>query len=63
MKENRGDGYDSQHNLQTMYFRPKYYFLGLSTGASSQNKDLKQTVGWEDYNNGNAPGTFNPLAE
>lgn len=63
MKENRGDGYDSNHNLLYITFLPKYYFLGFTTAASSQNKTLPQTIGWEDYNNGNALGTFNPLAE
>jgi len=63
MKENRGDGYDSQHNLEYMNFRPKYYFLGFAPGAASSNKDLPQTAGWEDYNNGGAMGTFDPLAE
>ena len=63
VNEKRGDGYDSNHNLLYMNFRPKYYFLGLNTAASTQNKDLEQTIGWEDNNNGNAPGTFNPLAE
>lgn len=63
VNEKRGDGYDSNHNLLYMNFRPKYYFLGLTTAASTQNKDLEQTIGWEDNNNGNAPGTFNPLAE
>lgn len=63
INEKRGDGYDSNHQLLTMYFRPKYYFLGLTTAASTQNKDLPQTIGWEDNNNGNAMGTFNPLAE
>ena len=46
-----------------MNFRPKYYFLGLTTAASAQNKGMEQTVGWEDSNNGNRLGTFNPLAD
>ena len=58
-----GDGYDSQHNLEYINFRPKYYFLGLSSGAQNSNVGLPQTIGWEDYNNGGAPGTFDPLAE
>lgn len=62
-KEKRGDGYDSQHNLEYINFRPKYYFIGLASGAQSANKALPQTIGWEDYNNGNANGTFDPLAE
>ena len=62
-KEKRGDGYDSQHNLLYINFRPKYYFLGLSSGVQNANKGLPQTAGWEDYNNGGANGTFDPLAE
>ena len=61
--EKRGDGYDSQHNLLYINFRPKYYFLGLSSGVQNANKGLPQTAGWEDYNNGGANGTFDPLAE
>jgi hypothetical protein len=58
-----GDGQDSQHNLEYINFRPKYYFLGLSSGAQNANKGLPQTIGWQDYNNGGANGTFDPLAE
>ena len=61
--EKRGDAYDSQKNLEYIKFRPKYYFLGLSSGAQSANKGLPQTIGWEDYNNGGAAGTFDPFAE
>ena len=61
--EKRGDGYDSQKNLLYMNFRPKYYILGLSAGAQTANKALPQTIGWQDYNNGGAAGTFDPLAE
>lgn len=63
INEKRGDGYDSNHNLLYMNFRPKYYFLGLTTAASAQNKGMAQTIGWEDSNNGNSLGTFNPLAD
>ena len=58
-----GDGQDSQHNLEYINFRPKYYLLGFSYGASDGNKGLPQTIGWEDRNNGGAMGTFDPLAE
>ena len=58
-----GDGRDSQHNALYINFRPKYYFLGLSSGAQTHNQKLPQTIGWEDYNNGGANGTFDPLAE
>ncbi|MCR4853801.1 MAG: RagB/SusD family nutrient uptake outer membrane protein [Prevotella sp.] len=63
VKERKGDGRDSQHNDLYINFRPKYYFLGLSSGAQNSNKGLAQTIGWDDYNNGNAPGTFDPFAE
>ena len=58
-----GDGQDSQHNLEYITFRPQYYFLGLNSGAQNSNKGLPQTIGWQDYNNGGAAGTFDPLAE
>lgn len=61
--EKRGDGYDSQHNLLYMNFRPQYYLLGLSYNAQTKNIELPQTIGWQDYNNGGANGTFDPLAE
>ena len=63
LKERKGDGRDAQHNDLYIKFLPKYYFLGLSTGAQNANKGLAQTIGWEDYNNGGAPGTFDPFAE
>lgn len=62
-KVNKGDSYDSNKNLLYMNFRPKYYFLGFTSGTSSANKSLPQTIGWGDYNNGGANGTFDPLAE
>lgn len=62
-KLKKGDGYDQNHIPQTMMFYPKYYFLGFAQGAQSNNKGLQQTVGWEDYNNAGANGTFDPLAE
>ena len=58
-----GDGRDSQHNALYINFLPKYYFLGLSSGAQTHNQKLSQTIGWQDYNNGGANGTFDPLAE
>ena len=63
VKEGKGDGRDSQHNDLYINFRPKYYFLGLSSGVQNSNKRLPQTIGWQDYNNGGAEGTFDPLAE
>lgn len=59
----KGDGRDSQHNDEYINYRPNYYFLGLSSGASAAGKGLSQTIGWQDYNNGGAMGTFDPLAE
>ena len=59
----KGDGYDSNKNLLYMNFRPKYYFLGFTSATSNANKALPQTIGWGDYNNGGANGTFDPLAE
>ena len=58
----RGDDYDSQHTLLHINFRPKYYFLGFSQGASSANKGLPQMIGWEDYNTGGM-GTYDPFEE
>ena len=58
-----GDARDSQHNLLYMNYRPKYYILGLNASAQNSNKDIPQTIGWQDYNNGGANGTFDPLAE
>lgn len=62
-KVQKGDGYDSNKNLLYINFRPKYYLLGLTSGASAANTGLPQTIGWGDYNNGGANGTFDPLAE
>lgn len=61
-KVQKGDSYDSNKNLLYINFRPKYYFLGFTSGASTANKDLPQTIGWDDYNT-NGKGTFDPLAE
>lgn len=61
-KVQKGDSYDSSKNLLYINFRPKYYFLGFCSGASTANKDLPQTIGWDDYNT-NGKGTFDPLAE
>ena len=58
-----GDSRDSQHNPLYINFRPKYYLLGFSSGAQDHNKKLPQTIGWQDYNNGGALGTFDPLSD
>jgi len=44
-------------------FLPKYYFIGLTNSAQSNNITLKQTIGWTDATNGNINGTYDPLAE
>ena len=62
-KEKKGDGRDSQHNDLYIRYAPNYYFLGFPSGVQNQNKGLAQTIGWGDYNNGGANGTFDPLAE
>ena len=49
--------------LKYINYLPKYYFLGFTQGVSAHNQGLLQTIGWEDYNNGGALGTFDPLAE
>ncbi len=62
-KDRIGDSRDSDKALLYMKFFPKYYFLGLGQGAMSNNIGIEQTIGWGDYNNGGANGTFDPLAE
>ena len=62
-KVRKGDARDAMHNDEYMKFFPKYYFLGFSSSGSSGNKSLPQTIGWQDYNNSGANGTFDPLAE
>ncbi len=59
-KERKGDGRDSGHNDLFINFRPKYYFLGLSSGAQTANKTLLQTCCWESQY---AAASFDPLAE
>ena len=63
-KDNKGDARDANHVDLYIQFYPKYYFLGFSVGAMNRNSPLlEQTIGWENSNNGGAPGTFDPLAE
>lgn len=62
-KEKKGDAYDQNKVELYMHFFPKYYFLGIPTGAMNSDANLLQTIGWEDSNNGYANGTFDPLAE
>ncbi len=62
-KMKKGDGYDSNNNALTMTWKPRYYFYGLTSNNQDSNPTLLQTVGWKDIMNGNANGTFDPLAE
>ncbi|MDR2147290.1 MAG: RagB/SusD family nutrient uptake outer membrane protein [Tannerella sp.] len=48
---------------KTVLFQPRNYFIGLTTGAQQNNQTLLQTIGWADFMNGNANGTYDPLAE
>lgn len=63
VEEKKGDARDAGQNDEFITYLPKYYFLGLTSGAQNANKHVAQTIGWEDYNKGGAPGTFDPLAE
>lgn len=62
-KMKKGDAYTTDHTPKYMNFLPRYYFLGFAEGAQKANQTLPQTIGWADYNNGGANGTFDPLAE
>lgn len=62
-KTKKGDSYDSSNSQLRTNFLPRYYILGLTQSAQANNPTLEQTVGWEDYSRGGAPGTFDPLAE
>jgi len=44
-------------------YKPQYYFIGLTSGAQTNNVTLLQTIGWQDVLKGNVNGTFDPLAE
>lgn len=61
--DKKGDGRNSQHVDLHVNFRPNYYLLGFTQAASVADKQLPQTIGWGNYNEGGAPGTFDPLAE
>ncbi len=62
-KTKKGDGYDSNNAMLYVKFEPRYYILGLTQSAQTNNPTIEQTAGWEDYSRGGAPGTFDPLAE
>lgn len=62
-KDWKGDSWSSSKVKLYIKFLPKYYLMGIPRGAQSNMKSAAQTIGWDDYNNGGAPGTFDPLAE
>lgn len=62
-KLKKGDARDASHNDLYINFRAKYYFLGLSSGAMNSTAGIQQTIGWDDYNNAGAAGTFDPFKE
>ena len=62
-KQKKGDAYDSNKVPLHMNYLAKYYFFGFTQGAMNNNSMIEQTIGWEDSNNANANGTFDPLAE
>lgn len=59
----KGDNYNSQHAQRYMYFRPQYYFPGLSYSVMLNNQGEQQTIGWVNAVNDGLGGTFDPLAE
>jgi hypothetical protein len=54
---------DGTDQTLTIDFLPQYYILGFKVNMQQNNSTLRQTVGWADYMNGGANGTFDPLAE
>jgi hypothetical protein len=48
---------------KTITFKPKYYLIGLTSSAQTNNITLQQTIGWADVPRGNVNGAFDPLAE
>jgi hypothetical protein len=62
-KLKKGDAYDANKVAEYMNFLPRYYLLGFTSTIQNQNPTLPQTIGWEDYENSGANGTFDPLAE
>ena len=62
-KDWKGDSWSSNKVKLYIKFLPKYYLMGIPRGAQSNMKSAAQTIGWDDYNNGGANGTFDPLAE
>lgn len=62
-KKKIGDSRTSDKVDLYINFRPKYYLIGFNNSAMGNYKEGEQTIGWEDTNNANANGTFDPLAE
>ena len=62
-KTKKGDAYDAATGTTPLYatWQARYYFYGLTSSAQQNNPTLEQTVGWKDYQNGNANGTFDPV--
>lgn len=62
-KRVKGDARDQNKVELYMDFHPEYYIIGLCSRAQAENKQLPQTIGWEDMNNPGSKGTFDPLEE
>lgn len=58
-KTTRVDG-DTRYSIT---FKPNCYFIGFRTNMQKMNVTLDQTIGWADFNKGNADGIYDPLAE
>ena len=57
-----GDGLSDNNTIDettVVTFLPRYYMLGLTSGAQNRNETLEQTYGWADYFGGE--GGFDPL--
>lgn len=57
-----GDGLSDNNTIDettVVTFLPRYYMLGLTSGAQNRNETLEQTYGWANYFGGE--GTFDPL--
>jgi hypothetical protein len=64
-KQKKGDGRLSNNDVKTdlyIQFRPEYYLLGFTSGVMTANKQLGQTIGWDNPATGGT-GDFDPLAE